>query len=85
LRISCAITVESRPSAISRSRSDACCWKRASASVMESNVPASTRTSSSSHTRVDSGGAGVSVPVRAISRIEVVSAESGRVMVRATA
>ena len=56
------------------------------ASVMASKVPASTRTSSSSQTWVSArGGGGESVPVRVISRIDVVSAESGRVMVRATA
>ena len=35
------MTVESRPSAVSRSRSAACCWKRPMALVIASKVPAS--------------------------------------------
>ena len=84
LRTSCAISVESRPSAESRSRSAACCWKRAIEAVSEPKVRDSSRASSSSH------GWGAAIrrarsPVAAICFISSVSAASGRVTVRATA
>ena len=49
LRISCATTVESRPSDDSRSRCAASRWKRAIESVIVLKVVASSRASSSSH------------------------------------
>ena len=49
LRISCAITVERRPSDERRSRCAASAWKRAIDSVSVLNVEASSRASSSSH------------------------------------
>ena len=61
LRISCATTVDSRPSDDSRSRCAASRWKRAIESVIVLNVVASSRASSSSH-----GAAGRRVPARQV-------------------
>ena len=86
LRISCAITVDSRPSDDSRSRCAASRWKRSSETVSEWKVPVRSRASSSSHgVGVGASGVEVRTPVAAISRIVAVSARIGRVTVRATA
>ena len=86
LRISCATTVESRPSEERRSRCAASRWKRSIESVIELKVVASSRASSSSHRAFgDSAIRRVRSPVDAISRIVAVMVPSGRVTVRATA
>ena len=86
LRISCATTVDSRPSDDSRSRCAASRWKRAIESVSVLNVVASSRASSSSQRALgESAIFRVRSPVAAISRIVAVIAPSGRVTVRATA
>ena len=86
LRTSWAMTVESRPSAVSRSFCDISRWKRAIESVSVLNVVASSRASSSSH-RLPWRSAILRVrsPVAATSRITPVMAASGRAIVRATA
>jgi hypothetical protein len=84
LRTSCAMTVDSRPSAASRSRSDAWRWKRAIESVSVPKLRATSRASSSSQGRPGPMRRARS-PVAAISFIASVSAASGRVTVRATA
>ena len=86
LRISCAMTVDSRPSDDSRSRCDVSRWNRAIESVSVLNVVASSRASSSCQ-RLSRGTAicRVRSPVAATSRIVAVIAASGRVIVRATA
>ena len=85
LRISCAMTVDRRPSDDSRSRCAVSRWKRAIESVSVLNVVASSRASSSCQ-RPSAGSAifRVRSPVAAISRIVAVIAASGRVTVRAT-
>ena len=86
LRISCAMTVDRRPSDDSRSRCAASRWKRSSETVSEWKVPVRSRASSSSHgVGVGASGVEVRTPVAAISRIVAVSARIGRVTVRATA
>ena len=86
LRISCAMTVESRPSADSRSRCAASRWKRAIESVSVLNVAASSFASSSSQLAARlSEIFRVRSPVADISRIASVIVASGRVIVRATA
>ena len=87
LRISCATTVERRPSDDSRSRCAASRWNRAIESVIVLNVVASSRASSSSQAAPPGGAAmrRVRSPVAAISRIVAVMAPSGRVTVRAIA
>ncbi len=87
LRISCATTVERRPSDDSRSRCAASRWKRAMESVMVLKVVASSRASSSSQA-APPGAAPirrVRSPVAAISRMVAVIAPRGRVTVRAMA
>ena len=84
LRTSCATTVDSRPRADSRSRSEASRWKRAIESVSVPKVRATTRASSSSHAR-PGPRLRPRLPVAAISFIASVSAASGRVTVRASA
>ena len=86
LRTSCAIMVDSRPSAVSRSFCDMSRWKRAIESVSVLNVVASSRASSSSQ-RLPWRSAifRVRSPVVATSRITSVMAASGRAIVRATA
>jgi hypothetical protein len=83
--ISCAITVESRPSDERRSRCAASAWKRAIDSVSVLNVEASSRASSSSHGPLCSETLRVRSPVAATSRMADVIADSGRVTVRASA
>ncbi len=78
------MTVDSRPSADSRSFCAASFWKRAIDSVIVLNVDASSRASSSSHGRLLSETRRVRSPVAAMSRIALVTAWSGRVIVRAT-
>ena len=85
LRISWAITVESRPSEDRRSRCAASAWKRAIESVKVLNVEASSRASSSSHGPLRNKTFRVRSPVAAISRIAEVIADTGLVTVRATA
>ena len=86
LRTSCAITVDSRPSDVSRSFCDISRWKRAIESVSVLNVVASSRASSSSQ-RLPWRSAILRVrsPVAATSRITSVIAASGCAIVRATA
>ena len=84
LRISCATTVDSRPSEESRSRCAASRWKREIESVMVLKVEASSRASSSSQCGVAATGIlRVRSPVAAISRMVAVITPSGRVTVRA--
>jgi hypothetical protein len=86
LRISCATTVERRPSDDSRSRCAASRWNRAIDSVIVLNVLARRRASSSSHRPCgESTIFLVKSPVAAIWRIVAVIVPSGRVTVRATA
>ena len=85
LRISWATTVESRPSADSRSRWAASRWKRAMESVRVLNVVARRRASSSSQCPGESSILRVRSPVVAISRMVAVIMARGRVTVRATA
>jgi hypothetical protein len=85
-RTSCAMTVDRRPSAVSRSFCDISRWNRAIESVKVLNVVASSRASSSSQ-RLPWRGAILRVrsPVAATSRITSVIAASGWAIVRATA
>jgi hypothetical protein len=87
LRISCATTVDNRPSDDNRSRWPASRWKRAIESVIVLKVVARRRASSSSHAAPPGGAAmrRVKSPVAAISRIVAVMAPSGRVTVLAMA
>jgi hypothetical protein len=85
-RTSWAITVESRPSADSRSRCAASRWNRAIESVSVLNVAARSLASSSSQLAACfSAIFRVRSPVAAISRIASVMVARGRVIVRATA
>ena len=85
-RISCAITVDRRPSADSRSRCAASRWKRAIESVSVLNVAASSFASSSSQLAARPTEIfRVRSPVADISRITSVIVATGRVIVRATA
>ena len=85
-RISCAMTVDRRPSADSRSRCAASRWKRAIESVSVLKVAASSLASSSSQLAARlSAIFRVRSPVADISRITSVMVASGLVIVRATA
>jgi hypothetical protein len=83
-RISCAMTVDRRPSAERRCFCAASFWNRAIDSVIVLNVDARSRASSSSHGRLLSETRRVRSPVAAVSRMARVIAWSGRVIVRAT-
>ena len=82
---SCAMTVDSRPSDVSRSFCDISRWNRAIESVKVLKVVASSRASSSCHrSRWPGAIFRVRSPVVATSRITLVIAASGRAIVRAT-
>jgi hypothetical protein len=83
LRTSCATTVESRPRALSRSRSAPSRWNRAIESVRLLNVPASRRVSSS-EPLPDRSIFRARSPVAATSFIVPVMTARGRVTLRAT-
>ena len=84
LRISCAITVDRRPSDKSRSFCAASRWNLEIDSVNVLNADPSRRASSSSQARLRTGTFRVRSPVAATSPIAPVTADSGRVTVRAT-
>ena len=85
LRTSWAMTVDRRPSEVSRSFCDISRWNRAIESVSVLNVVASSRASSSSQRlRSRSVIFRVRSPVTATSRMTSVMAASGRAIVRAT-
>ena len=85
LRTSCAMTVESLPSALNRSRCDISRWNRATESVSVLNVVASSRASSSSQ-RLPCRSTifRVRSPVADTSRMTPVIAASGCAIVRDT-